>query len=117
MAARQVLQSIPLAVGLLFAPVSANDTLCQGVSITTVKDGQAASLSGLRPGDIIYSIHGRPTHSKSGFLLALKGLLAGDTVPIDVKRAEQRTIMTITIGGRDKTQQEIKQIRAEAGME
>ena len=115
-AALRILQSLPLAVGLLFAPANANPALGLGVTVTSVKPQQAAELCGIQPGDVIFHLNGRPTNSKAEFLLALKGLRPGDVIDVEGKRGDAKLQLKMTVGGRDTSAAEVQALRSEAGI-
>lgn len=111
-AAREALSTLPLSVGLLFAALPSGD----GVSVTTLRPGQAAEAAGVRVGDVIRSLDGRPTSDKAAFLLALKGLQPGDSVPLDIERDGEQMMLQMEIGARDRTVEQVRQLRIEAGL-
>lgn len=111
--ARLALTAIPLAVGLLF---QSNADGVAGVTVTSLKPGQAAELAGLAVGDCILSMGGRATNSKAGFLLALRGLTPGEVVDVELTRKGQPLQRRMMMGGRDHSVDEINAMRRDAGL-
>jgi len=57
-----------------------------GVIVSGVaKDGQAAE-KGIRPGDLIVEVNGKPVHTTEAFIEALKGAKRGDTIALYVQK-------------------------------
>jgi S1-C subfamily serine protease len=59
-------------------------TVGGGVAIARVEDGSPAAEAGLRPGELILSVNGRPTHSAEELATMLAELRPGDDVEIEV---------------------------------
>ncbi|WP_266156723.1 Do family serine endopeptidase [Dyella silvatica] len=67
----------------------------EGVGIANITGGVAAK-AGLRPGDVIQMVNQRPVGSASAFHDATKGLKAGDTVLLLVRRGDQSSFIGLT---------------------
>jgi Do/DeqQ family serine protease len=59
-----------------------------GVVVTGIAPGTPAEKAGLRPGDVILSIKGRPVGDPDALYRALDELKPGESVPVYVRRAE-----------------------------
>lgn len=67
----------------------------EGVGIANITGGVAAK-AGLRPGDVIQMVNQKPVGSASAFRDATKGLKAGDTVLLLVRRGDQSSFIGLT---------------------
>jgi len=67
-----------------------------GVLVTSVTDGSAASRAGLQAGDIITSINGRPVRSREDLVRELRDA-TGDDVTIGIVRDRKETTVTAKI--------------------
>jgi serine protease Do len=68
----------------------------EGVLITSVTDGSAASRAGLEAGDVITSIDGRSVRSGDDLMRALRDAKTDD-VKIAIVRARKETIVTVKL--------------------
>jgi len=67
-----------------------------GVLVTSVTDGSAASRAGLKAGDVITSINGRPVRSREDLVRELRDA-TGDDVTIGIVRDRKETTVTAKI--------------------
>jgi putative serine protease PepD len=74
-------------------------TVGGGVAIARGEDGSPAAEAGLRPGELILSVNGRPTHSAEELATVLAELRPGDDVEIEVADpdGDKRTV-EVTLG-------------------
>ncbi|MCX7668569.1 MAG: trypsin-like peptidase domain-containing protein, partial [Anaerolineae bacterium] len=71
-----------------------------GVLITGVVRDGPASLGGLRPGDVITSVQGRPVTDVAGLLGAVAALPPGTRTAIGIVRRDAPSTLDVTIGRR-----------------
>ncbi|HEX5805962.1 MAG TPA: trypsin-like peptidase domain-containing protein [Macromonas sp.] len=71
-----------------------------GVIITGVLQNGPAAAAGVRPGDIIVSVAGRPVHEVSGLLSAVASLKPGQATEIEVIRGKNRQPLKVVPGRR-----------------
>jgi serine protease Do len=69
-----------------------------GVLVTAVTDGTAASRAGLKAGDVITSINGTSVHSRDGLVRVLRDA-SGDEVTIGIVRDKKESTVKATIEG------------------
>lgn len=72
-----------------------------GVVVQSVKEGGPAAKAGLRVGDIVTAIDGKPVESAWTVGDALDDKKAGDTVRIDIVRNKARQTLVATLEERD----------------
>jgi len=82
--------------------------------VTSVKAGQSAEAAGVRVGDVLLALAGRPTHSKLAFLQALRGVRPGDTLTLAAQRDGQQVELQLVVGGRGQDMQHIRALRKAA---
>ncbi len=75
-----------------------------GVLITGVLQNAPASAAGLRPGDVITEVDGKPVISVAGLLSAVAALKPGNAVTVRLERGEQKVALEITPGVRPRQQ-------------
>jgi hypothetical protein len=68
-----------------------------GVRVDGTVAGSPAEKAGLRAGDVILGIEGRPIASLQAFSDALKALAPGQTVNVTVKRGDQELAVPVTV--------------------
>jgi serine protease Do len=68
----------------------------EGVLVTSVADGSAASQAGLKAGDVITSVNGSPIHSREDLVQALRQV-DGDEVSIGIVRDKKESTMKAKI--------------------
>ncbi|MBN8487062.1 MAG: trypsin-like peptidase domain-containing protein [Burkholderiales bacterium] len=76
----------------------------QGVLITGVLQNGPASQAGMRPGDVVTTIAGRPVRSTSQLLLAVSELKPQSQAQIGVQRGKDTLQLTVTVAQRPKAQ-------------
>jgi len=72
----------------------------QGVLITGVLQGGPAALAGIRPGDVIVQVAGRPTHNVAQLLTAVAALKPGNAAPFAVQRGTELLEISVVSGTR-----------------
>jgi S1-C subfamily serine protease len=74
------------------------ETLPPGAAvIETVALGSAGDKAGLNPGDVIIAINGRAIQGAGDIATAIKGLPAGDQVPIQISHGSTLEQTEITL--------------------
>ena len=76
-----------------------------GVLITQVERGGPADKGGLKPGDILLAVNGRPVADTTGMLNMIAALQPGDQARLKVTRNRTETELTVSVGRRPKPQQ------------
>ncbi|WP_241480231.1 S1C family serine protease [Nocardiopsis halotolerans] len=66
-----------------------------------VESGGPADEAGLRPGDVIVSLGGRPVNSGQELLAMLRSRTPGDEIEVGYERDGQRETTTVTLGSSD----------------
>jgi putative serine protease PepD len=69
-----------------------------GVGVVRVASGGAAAEAGIRAGDIILSVAGRPTESVTALLSVLAAHKPGDQVAVGLSRSGAQSTVTVTLG-------------------
>ncbi|MBQ0931076.1 trypsin-like peptidase domain-containing protein [Ideonella sp. 4Y16] len=82
---------------------SFNLPVSQGVLITGVLQNGPASQAGMRPGDVVTTIAGRPVRSTSQLLLAVSELKPQSQAQIGVQRGSETLQLTVTVAQRPKS--------------
>ena len=72
----------------------------QGALVTAVKPGGAADLAGLRIGDTVVGVDGRPLGSDWTLLQGLLDRQAGEQVMISVRRGDVTVTLPVTLAAR-----------------
>jgi S1-C subfamily serine protease len=75
-----------LTAGLLGISYRARDVVTAAATIATVRAGSPAAQAGMRPGDTVVSVGGRPVTRIAELRHAIMPLYAGDTIDIVVER-------------------------------
>ncbi len=88
-------QKLPVRAGAL---VGGRDD--QGNPTTGVEDGTPAARAGIKDGDIIVSINGKPIDEEHPLDATLAQSSPGDTVKVDVLRDGQHMMIDVTLGTR-----------------
>lgn len=78
--------------------VTTNDDAARGVVITRVLPGSSASQAGLRVGDIIVELNGKPVKSGLDFDVAISRSKIGSRIQLGYVRGEWKSDVTLTIG-------------------
>ncbi len=68
-----------------------------GLIIRQVQPGSAAAKAGLQPGDIMTAVAGRPAASLAELKTVLAHYVAGDTIPLTVRRGGKNLSLSITL--------------------
>jgi len=90
------------ALGLTVGSIDADDRKQmglrpgEGVQVTDIS-GEAAAQAGLRPGDVILRVDQKAIGSVADFKAATKGVKAGSTVLLLVRRGDQSSFIGITV--------------------
>jgi serine protease DegQ len=74
----------------------------EGALITGVLQDGPASKGGMRPGDVVTSIGGRPVANTAELLNRVAALKPGSEASIDVQRGSQTVQVTLTVGQRPR---------------
>ena len=114
---------IPTAVGVVSAgamSISKSSAVlgvhltdsAEGAAIISVPPGSGADAAGLRAGDSIVSVNGKPVYSRDEFLAALREGYGGEIVQLEYTRAEERyategRLMDLAEELCDKTEMEV----------
>ena len=69
-----------------------------GALIRTVRSGEPAARAGVKPGDIVVEVAGRPVREPRDLQQIVAGLPPGRTVPVGVLRDGRRETLTVEIG-------------------
>jgi putative serine protease PepD len=68
-----------------------------GVGVVDVVTGGAAEAAGIRPGDVIVAVDGKPTPTSEALGAVLAELKPGDKVPVTVLRGGNQTEVKVTL--------------------
>ena len=97
-------------LGIAMAPALTPDVVkslgagnAQGALISQVIAGSAADQAGIKPGDIITSVNGRPVRSPTELRLTIGLLRVGDKVDIGIVREGHPRSVTATVGDKATT--------------
>jgi serine protease Do len=71
-----------------------------GVLVNDVFDNEPASRAGIRPGDIISKVGGRPVETPSSLSRAVAGLSPGTKIEVEVIRNGERRLLAVDLGER-----------------
>lgn len=80
----------------------------QGVIITGVLQDGPAARAGIRPGDVIASVAGRPVGNVSELLSGVAALKPGSASPFQVLRRDEQLVLQVTPGLRPKPRRQIQ---------
>jgi S1-C subfamily serine protease len=69
-----------------------------GVLVAAVQSGGPADKAGIKPGDVIVSVDGKPTPSTDALTSVLAALRLGQRVPVVIARSGKRLTVTVTLG-------------------
>ena len=70
----------------------------RGALVAVVSDKGPAEKAGVKPGDIIVEVNGRPIPSRDELVQTVMALKPGTTVPMTVVRDKQSKTLNVTIG-------------------
>jgi S1-C subfamily serine protease len=74
----------------------------KGVLITGVLQNGPAAHAGIKPGDVITEVAGKPVSSVSELLTSVAGLKPGAPVPFKIQRRDDTSDVNVTPGKRPK---------------
>ncbi len=95
-------------IGVELAPVSPavaesfNLGTAEGAIIKGVLSGGPADRAGVKPGDVLVAIEGKPIADPQGVLNAVTGIAPGSAAKVKVKRKGQDLELAVTVGRRPK---------------
>ncbi|WP_369052948.1 S1C family serine protease [Kineococcus terrestris] len=69
-----------------------------GAGVVAVEPGGGAEAAGIRPGDVVTAVDGRPVDSAAGLSTVLADLEVGDTVDVTVLREGDEQVLSVTLG-------------------
>ncbi len=72
----------------------------QGVAVAQVEAGSPAAEAGLKPGDVILGINGKPVESYDAFRNQIATMQPGDKVRLDISREGKSLELPVTLGER-----------------
>jgi serine protease DegQ len=72
----------------------------QGAIIGAIERGSPAERSGMKLGDVIFAVNGRPVANSTATLNAIAGVAPGMSVPVKVLRRNQELTLDIMVGKR-----------------
>jgi len=75
----------------------------QGALVSQVVDGSAAEKAGIRAGDVVTAVNGKPVKDAAGLRNAIGLLSVGDRVQISLLRDGKPRNVTAVVGERDET--------------
>ncbi len=77
----------------------------QGVVVAQVEQGSPAAKAGLREGDVILEVNGKPVESYVAFRNQIAMMKPGDEIQLAVSREGKNTQLTLTLGERPTERQ------------
>lgn len=77
----------------------------RGVLITQVERGSPADKAGIKPGDVLLSVNGRPVADTTTMLNLVAALPPGQGATLKLTRNQAETELAVTIGRRPAPQQ------------
>jgi serine protease DegQ len=72
----------------------------EGAIIGAIERGSPAERSGMRLGDVIVAVNGRPVANSTATLNAIAGVTPGMSVPVKVLRRNSELTLDIMVGKR-----------------
>lgn len=104
-----------LGVVFVTEPWPVSSTHGTGTLLQQVKSDSAAKSSGLRKGDVITEVNGKPTRNKTEFYASLYGLKPADPLHLHIIRPSQGPgivrALDVTMGGQGYTLKQVLAIR------
>lgn len=73
----------------------------QGAVIANVEDGSPAAKAGIKEGDVVVAINGRPIAGRTGMIAAVRDAQPGDEITIKVERGGKTVTLSATLVERD----------------
>jgi putative serine protease PepD len=83
-----------------YVGVSLNQYSVGGAGVSQVRSGSPAASAGLRPGDLITAIDGKPISSTENFIATIDTYSPGQAVTLTIKRGGQTKQIRVTLGTR-----------------
>jgi S1-C subfamily serine protease len=62
-----------------------------------ITPGRPAALGGMKKGDIIVSINGKPVGNIQDYMFRMNQLKAGETISVEVLRGAQKVVLIIQL--------------------
>jgi S1-C subfamily serine protease len=84
--------------GRAFLGVRVTTMVGGGVLVAAVEPGGPAAKAGIRKGDIILALAGKPTPTSDVLVAVLATLKPGQSVPVQILRAGKRSELTVALG-------------------
>ncbi|MCL1890975.1 MAG: trypsin-like peptidase domain-containing protein [Coriobacteriia bacterium] len=69
-----------------------------GVYVDEVVQGSPADRAGIKPGDVIVAINGKPIKTATELIIDVRGLLVGEKVTLGIMRGSQTLDLEVTLG-------------------
>ena len=73
----------------------------QGAVIASVEDGSPAAKAGIKEGDVVVAINGRPIAGRTGMIAVVRDAQPGDTIKVKVERSGSTVTVEATLVARD----------------
>jgi serine protease DegQ len=80
-----------------------------GAIIAGVLKGGPADRAGMRPGDILVAVDGKPVSDTTDMLNIIAQLVPGNKARMTVLRKNQETTMNVVVGKRPKPRKEVQE--------
>ena len=80
-----------------FMPGNYDEDETKGVLVGGVTPGGAAEKGGIKEGDWIISVAGKPVKNMQGYMKAISGQKAGETIEVIVQRGEEKRTLKVTL--------------------
>jgi putative serine protease PepD len=77
-----------------------SDTTDGGAQVSVATPGAPAQLAGLKAGDVVTAINGKPVSGTDGFIATIDTYQPGNTVTLTVKRGGSTTQIKVKLGTR-----------------
>jgi S1-C subfamily serine protease len=75
-----------------------------GVLITQIERGGPAEKGGVKLGDVLLAVNGKPVVDSTGMLNMISALQPGDSAKLKIFRNQSESELTVTIGRRPRPQ-------------
>lgn len=69
----------------------------EGLLVTQVNDGSAAAKAGIKAGDVITAVNGKPVKDSGDVIEALRDVENGKTAPVEITRDKKSQTVTVTM--------------------
>jgi plastocyanin len=107
--ARAQFQRLRADVGVTLSEIEGD-----GVRISALQSGGAAERAGLRVGDVVDHVNFKETDDVDDFNQALTSILAGDSVPFEIRRDGTHLTVVVQTGARGMSADQLRLLRATA---